>query len=322
MSLQTRRVDTTRAVPLERNIITIGENVIGTTKNFGVITGSPKSGKSRFISAFLTAGITGIPQFSISVKIDRGKTIGHFDTEQGETDILKSVSTVKTWCGMDQLPPGYDLFSCREDGPEEICKMVDEYIEPGQCQLLILDGILDMIIDYNDIRESRIFMNWIKRITKKYDLFILAVIHLGKSEGNTLGHIGSMCDRYCQAVIGSEKETDGTYTLKPRLLRSAPGFDPINIRYDGAVQMWLQNDRIYEKPRIILQEPKYMRSSDHADNLKLIFNGRGEIPYSELLQSIIEIYGSPKAWAKLCVRHFIKDKFVTKSAITGNYYQG
>jgi hypothetical protein len=107
-----------------------------------------------------------------------------------------------------------------------------------EISILYLDGLLDLIIDYNDVRESRQVINWLKKITAVYKILIVGVIHTGKKENNTLGHFGSMIDRYCQSVLRVEKdEKENTYELKAKYLRSAADFDPVILsQVNGVIE--------------------------------------------------------------------------------------
>jgi calcineurin-like phosphoesterase family protein len=90
-------------------------------------------------------------------------------------------------------------------------------------------------LDYNDPKETRLVTNWLKRITKQYDILLLGVLHLGKGQGETLGHLGSNTDRWSQSTMIVEKNRDNNqFVLKPKYLRSDSDFEPIAItNYDG-----------------------------------------------------------------------------------------
>jgi len=313
--LNARRVDLSLIPPDQDIIIKIGDAIIGTSKNFGMIVGAPKAGKTKYMSAFAAAAISGIPQFSINVKISEGRTVGYFDTEQGEWDISKMVGLMKAWTGEKNIPDFFQMYSVREDMPEMVLKMVDYYLEKNPCQLLILDGILDMVLDYNNVRESRLFMNWIKNISKTKNLFVLTVLHLGKNEGQTLGHIGSMADRYSQSVMEVTKEDNATFTLKPRLLRSAKNFDPINIGYNEVTRLWGQ-DESYAPKKIIHEKnlPEFLSREEHFANLSVIFDKTKIRTYPDLLACVTEVYGQSQAWARKCIKLSVSKKWIIRNS--------
>jgi len=117
----------------------------------------------------------------------------------------------------------------REDDPEPILKMLECYLQNNKLTgLIIIDGLLDLVYNYNDEREAKLLINFLKRITKQYDVGIIAIVHTGKTTGTTIGHVGAFADRYCQSNLEVIKEND-TIVLKSKLLRSSKDFDPIAL---------------------------------------------------------------------------------------------
>jgi hypothetical protein len=77
-------------------------------------------------------------------------------------------------------------------------------------------------------------------------------MHLSKSSGNTLGHFGSMADRYAQSVVTIEKTELNQLVLKPKFLRSDGDFEPVAISYwDGKF-----HEVDFENPNLIANNQK------------------------------------------------------------------
>jgi len=82
--------------------------------------------------------------------------------------------------------------------------------------------------------KSRELVDWLKWITAEYNILLIGVIHLGKKDNHTLGHFGSMIDRYAQSVLEVDKNKEySVYTLKPKYLRSSADFTPQSIQFNG-----------------------------------------------------------------------------------------
>ena len=112
--------------------------------------------------------------------------------------------------------------------------LIEKYIELYRPSVLIIDGILDLIQNYNDETESRNLMDWLKFVTAENNMLIICCIHLGKKDNHTLGHLGSMVDRYAQSVLEIVKDRENNvFMLKPKWLRSAPDFLPVCIQKAG-----------------------------------------------------------------------------------------
>jgi len=157
--------------------------------------------------------------------------IGYFDTEMSSFDFYRQVDKIITLAEKKSLPPTFDAYSLREDMPSKIRAMIEQYlIENKDCSCIFVDGMLDLCLDYNDPRETRLVTNWLKRITKQYDILLIGVLHLGKGQGETLGHLGSNTDRWSQSTMIVEKNRDvGQFVLRPKYLRSDEDFEPIAI---------------------------------------------------------------------------------------------
>jgi hypothetical protein len=83
----------------------------------------------------------------------------------------------------------------------------------------------------------------------------MGVLHLGKGQGETLGHLGSNTDRWSQSTMIVEKNKDaGQFVLKSKYLRSDGDFEPVAImNFDGR---WSQVPYIEQIAPIPTKKPK------------------------------------------------------------------
>ena len=218
--------------PEEHKVLTIGDRIIGTLQNIVVFSGLPKAGKSTFLNGCIASGYTQFPIFSMSILTPKGrKKICYIDTESGEYDFYRSIGRVKSILQLSDMPPTFSAYRFRDCNPSDIQQYTEYYLEHNKdCSVLFIDGFLDLLMNYNDEVESRRLINWLKKITGQYNILLIGVVHTGKKDGMTLGHFGSMIDRYCQSVLTVEKsEKDQTFELKAKFLRSDIAFEPIRI---------------------------------------------------------------------------------------------
>lgn len=245
--LESRRFNHTTNVIPDKVYFTINEAVIGTSSNFVAITGLPKTSKSTIISALISSFITGrdILNFKLHAYEDKYK-IALFDTEQSAYDFSRSVSRIQRFTSYDV--PGifkfFDAFLCREDSSTSILKLIDTYLrQTPELAVLIIDGLLDCIESMNDEAASKRLITTLKRWGKKHNILIVTVLHLGKKDQQSIGHIGSASDRYAQSTLLVEKTKNNTFTCSAKFLRSAPTFDTIEIMYsDNAKNFVLINN--------------------------------------------------------------------------------
>lgn len=318
--LKSRKYDPNREPPVEQVIMRIENKNIGAVQNLVTVTAMQKSGKTRFISGMVASAITRTEILGVQIRLLEGKhRIGLIDTEQGEYDFYKMMQQTKRLAGIESFPTYFDAYNTREDDPKIRIAMVEEYLKQNpDCGILFVDGLLDLIISYNDETQSQMLINHIKRWTKIHNILMVCALHLGKSSSTTVGHIGSMADRASQSVLRAEKNKDrGTFILKGDYLRSCDDFTPIEIYYDNTEHTWKQTFYIAEskdeKVKSLVKSPVEWSITDHRLNLQQIFNATGKLSYREAIEGIKAIYPANNNWAKDCFAFLIKEGMIYKT---------
>ena len=239
--LELRRYNPDAQPPPEEVLFTIGSSIIGTASNYVVISGQAKAGKSTILSAAIASAF--MPNDDCyGIKLNPPKprpVVGYFDTESSQYDLWRTMERIKTFSLRTKIHENLHIYSVREDGPKRIRALVNHYLETTpNCSILIIDGLLDLVLNYNDEVETRKLTQWFKAITKQYNLLLIGVLHLSKGQGETLGHLGSNTDRWAQSTLVVEKDKlANTITLKPKFLRSSGDFNPISL-YNNNGQFW------------------------------------------------------------------------------------
>jgi archaellum biogenesis ATPase FlaH len=213
-----------------------GEN-IGSIGNFIVVSGLPKAGKSTFINAALSSSfILERNKFNMSLQALHDRpVIGYFDTESAEYDFYKNINRIKSMAHINDLPYNFSAFNTRQDSAEINRALIETFCKIMKSSIIVIDGLLDCVNNYNDETESRAVINWLKRITTENEVLIIGVVHTGKRDNHTLGHFGSMVDRYAQSVLEVTKEEEtNIYRMSAKYLRSAPTFEDVCIQWGGS----------------------------------------------------------------------------------------
>lgn len=231
--LNLRRYNPGYIPPKETTVLSINQKICGTFENYVVISGLPKSCKSTFLSAFTASALMPDDVWNIKINLHQDRRrIAYFDTESSAYDMYRQMERIKKFTKRDYLPwDHFDAFNVREDEPSRIIEFINCYLENNICSVIIIDGLLDLCNDFNDTLEAKRITNWLKRITKLYNILVICVVHLGKKDGNTLGHLGSFADRYAQTVLEVVKDKEQqVFTLQSKFMRSDQDFDPISIK--------------------------------------------------------------------------------------------
>jgi RecA-family ATPase len=247
--LQDRKFDRSKVPKQEQITFTIQGKIIAQLGSYAVFTGASKSGKSTFVAATIASAFNGFQDiFEIKLNFPKDrKRIGYFDTESSSYDFYMQMKKIEKFIDRNGLPDEIDAYNTREDNPKDIRSMIVQYLKSTpECSILIVDGFLDLLMDYNNVEESRFLTNWFKKITKEYNITLIGVLHTGKGNNETLGHLGSNTDRWANSTLIVEKDKNTKqHILKPKFLRSDSDFDPIAItNYDGR---WMQQHYIEQE---------------------------------------------------------------------------
>jgi hypothetical protein len=299
--------------PKDQVVFTISELPIGVIQNFIILTGVAKAGKSTFLAAAISSAFMPGDMFGMKFRFPEGRRkIAYFDTEQSEYDFFRQVNKIKNFAGINGLPEWADFYSVREDNPSEIRALIQTYLENNpECPVIIIDGILDLIFDYNNEVESRKLVNWFKKLTKVYNCLFIGVLHQGKGLGNqTLGHLGSNCDRWASSTLEVVKDKEKkTFTLQPRFLRSSEDFEPVVLmNYDN---QWRQIDAIKEPENTNKIDPVNFNEMTHK---KMILQVLAiEKPYKDIISEIQEVTAKGTNYAKKLCKIWIEKNLITKN---------
>jgi hypothetical protein len=279
----------------------------------------PKSGKSTFTTSIVASSFGVYDIFGIKLQTLPGRNkILYIDTESSEFDFYKHMNRIKDVGDINELPTFFDSFCLRKESPETIKLMIQAYIQnTPECSIIILDGLLDIVMNYNDEIECRKVVNWIKEITTVHNLLLIGILHTGKNEGKTLGHLGSNTDRWAQSTLSVKKEESGSFILEPKFLRSSGGFKPIEIQYSIDDNKFIQ---INSQP---VNEPKIRHFSNYSDqehnnNLNTIFEKQKYFKYENLITEISKIENRGINFSKSYLKFFKDKNYISKN--TQNEY--
>jgi len=305
--------------PKEQILLSIQGQNIGSIQNYVIISGLPKSGKSTFTTSIVSSSFGVYDIFGMKLQTLPGRNkILYIDTESSEFDFYKHMTRIKDVADINELPTFFDSFCLRKEGPETIKLMIQAYIEnTPECSIIILDGLLDIVMNYNDEIECRKVVNWIKEITTVNNLLLIGILHTGKNEGKTLGHLGSNTDRWAQSTLSVKKEENGCFILEPKFLRSSSGFKPIEIQYS------IDDNKFIQINSLPVNEPKIRHFSNYTDqehnnNLNVIFEKQKYFKYENLITEISKIENRGINFSKSYLKYFKDKNYISKN--TQNEY--
>lgn len=200
-----------------------GENYpIAGFGNLVVIAGGQKSRKSTAALSMVASAMTG--DSFINFNLDaRGRDVVIFDTEQPRHRFEKTQDRLMNMAMIHDLPENYAAYCLRGFTIQERLAAIDRFIMSSEnLGVVVLDGIVDLIEDYNDLKTSRQLVDKIMQWSDKKNILLICVLHLTKTTAQLRGHLGTELQNKADAVIETEKADDHFTTVKCRESREIP----------------------------------------------------------------------------------------------------
>jgi len=194
--------------------------------NLSVISAPPKTKKTFFISLLASVFLSGKNVYGGGIKghRDNGDII-HFDTEQGTwhcQNVFKRVFDMDSNIDKNK----YHTFGLRTTSTNDRLKFIEYYLKykiKGK-SLVIIDGVVDLCMDFNNIEQSNYVVQELMRISTQYNCHILSVIHQNYGSDKMSGHLGSYLAKKVETHIELIANTVNKewVTVKCKLSRGYP----------------------------------------------------------------------------------------------------
>lgn len=224
------RVSITEEFHDSETLVVQGDRIVVTRGNIATITGKPKAFKTFLLSGII-AGFMEDETLSIS---GIGGTCLFIDSEQSKFHVNKVNKRIYNLCGWNTDADNEKLvvLSLRELNAEERLKITLEAIREIHPDLIIIDGIRDLVKDFNDLKESAEIVGQLMTITSQENCGIITVLHQNKADNNARGHLGSELCNKSETVI-QVVNTSGIATVSPVYSRNREIQD-FSFRIDDA----------------------------------------------------------------------------------------
>jgi hypothetical protein len=188
--------------------------------------GKQKSGKSNLNVIFL-ASLFGCEDFGFKSNVENPKAL-YFDTEQAKINsqmLLRKIHKLCNWSFEDAEK--MQMFNLREIDMEDRYQFISEKVKKEKPDMVIIDGAVDLIADFNDISESQQIIGKLMRLSSQCDCAIINILHENKSKDdkNMRGHLGTMLVQKCSdcyEVVKSGAPDRPTFSVEVSDCRNRP----------------------------------------------------------------------------------------------------
>jgi len=200
--------------------------------DLSLIQGRQKSKKTFFTSSIAVSILNEYVFDKLMSETPKGTTLAIFDTEQSTYHAQKTNQRIKNLSGTDN----FYYFAFRDSSPTERRELIEHFLisHKGKISYILIDGIVDLLYDFNDLKECSELVQWIMRITKEHNVHCSCILHENASDGKARGHIGTMLAQKAETVLKIEKNKNihSRSTITANDTRGLQ-FQPFDIEIDG-----------------------------------------------------------------------------------------
>ena len=174
-----------------------------------IITGKPGHGKTGLISQIMAAVLCGrFGKMSYCLSERPEPVLLYIDTEQGKDDTIAIKNRVCTLAGLPYDKPLSRFVILRLRDTEEASdrwKKILKAIYVIKPTDIFLDGMLDIVKDYNDQVECQPVVRKCMKVATEYDTSLWAVLHENPMVDKLVGTLGSIVQRKVSEIFAVRK---------------------------------------------------------------------------------------------------------------------
>jgi KaiC/GvpD/RAD55 family RecA-like ATPase len=261
---------------------------ICTKKSISTLIGRAKSGKTT-----VTAWI-------VSQSIQDSTRVLWIDTEQGLYYGSRTQHWILNMSGLT-TSPHLQFYDLKVFNPTKRIEMIEEIIKIVKPDLVIIDGVRDLVFDINSPEEATMRTGDLMRWAEQYNTHILTILHQNKGNEHARGHLGTEMINKSETVVKIEVNEDKLIICSPEYTRSQP-FEPFAFDRDehgmpqlvegfsGAITA--SGGEKDGKRAIDPTDPKW--NPAHLDIVNKVFSKEEYLKYDDLMQNIkyyFQLYG-------------------------------
>jgi len=326
-ALKSCEVDFNNPPPIAQIVVSVNDVPLGTQGNLLCITGGEGTGKSNYVATIISGAIRqqGIRIDTLGITVSENlyqKAVLFYDTEQSEVQLYKNINNLLRRCKRLTMPEYLHAYCLtgmsRKERLQAIVQSMDKYhYQYGGIQLVVIDGIADLIKGANDEAESIAVVEELYRLAGIYHTCIVTVLHFIPNGLKLRGHLGSELQRKAAAILSVEKD-DVLEVSVVKALKVRDG-SPLDVplmqfSWDKDIGMHVY---LGEKPK----EVKEKRKEDELVTIaRDIFTRKHFLTYMELCEQVQTALDVKERTAKNYIRFMREKEIILKDPSNPNYF--
>ena len=308
-------------------IVSINDVPVGTQGNLLGVTGGEGTGKSNYVGSLIAGTVrnASFPVDTLGTTIlpnTHNKAVLLYDTEQSETQLYKNISGMLKRAKLSAMPDCFKAYCLtsmsRKERMQAIVQSMDRfYYQFSGIQMVIIDGIADLVRCANDEAESIAVIDELYRLAGIYKTCIVCVLHFVPNGLKLRGHLGSELQRKAAAILSIERDENPQISVVKALkVRDGSPLDVPLIQFS-----WDKEKRMHtylgEKPK---EEKDKRKETELVSVARTIFSNRKFCTYADLCEQIQSLLDVSERTAKSYIK-FMKDReIILKDSSNTSYF--
>jgi hypothetical protein len=272
-------------------LVCIGDTPVVSPGDHTLLVGKKKSRKSLLVVHLLG-------EF-LKSRLNTGDEVLVFDTEQGKSHVWKTRD--RLYRMTNQFIP---IFYLRGQKPKDRMDFISNTIEHWKTRpkIVVIDGIRDCMSNINDPDETTEVIAWLEQLTLKFNIGIINILHLNKTDGNARGHIGSELLNKTVATIEVEYDKKTGHSIVKCESSREKEFDDFAFTH-GPTGL----------PEIVgVPMKENMAQNEQVTRLEAVFEGES-LKFRDLLDGMKAQFGIGESGVKKLIADFVRRGWILKS---------
>jgi len=291
-------IDLSADIPEPVPILKFDDKIIFSRGNISAIGGKAKSRKT-FLTVLQTSEILA----------GNGKVV-IIDTEMAVAHVCETARRVHRLMGWDtqQNNDRLKVLSLREYSITERKEILQSIIADLHPEIVFLDGLRDLVKDFNNPTESAAVINLLMKLTTLYNCHICNVLHKNKGDANLRGHLGTELINKSETVLSVTDMGNNISSVEPVYTRNLP-FDEFTfcINDDGLPE--------YCDPPASSAKQTFDKNEKKHQMFEDIFSDTDTaLLYTDLCNRIIEAENISERTAKRRISEALEAGIIVKGA--------
>ena len=308
-------------------LISINDVPLGTEGNLLCVTGGEGTGKSNYVGSLIAGAIkdqhSNVDTLGTDIQSNvKNKAVLLYDTEQSEVQLYKNTVNILKRSKETTIPNNFKVYCLtgmsRKERLQAIIQSMDKfYYQFGGIQIVVIDGIADLIQSANDEIESVRIVDELYRLAGIYQTCIISVLHFIPSGLKLRGHLGSELQRKAAAILSIEKDTDPSISvIKALKVRDGSPLDVPLVQFAWDKEQGMHT-YVGEKPK---EEKEKRKENELIMVAKNIFNTQKHWIYIDLCEQIQNLLDVKERTAKSYIKFMREKEIILKDPSNASYY--